>query len=202
MCVLVRCADEQPSSPPTRTRLPSQIKNPMRKCNFLGSQCQSLMYMYAYIICTRMYVCMYIHTYMYVHVCMYALTLLCWHDVSDIFSYYRLFVDDLIDTLGLKLYTCISYLHTYIYIYYIIHYMYITYAYILHVDHFSITCRYPAIDKLRLEYTRRRSTCYGPSLGPTRLLKPLAILYLASPVVLAPQHASSSPVRPGLGGGW
>ena len=32
------------------------------------------------------------------------LTLLCWHDVSDIFSYYRLFVDDLIDTLGLKLY--------------------------------------------------------------------------------------------------
>ena len=42
------------------------------------------------------------------------LTLLCWHDVSDIFSYYRLFVDDLIDTLGLKLYihTC-----TYIYIY-------------------------------------------------------------------------------------
>ena len=36
------------------------------------------------------------------------LTLLCWHDVSDIFSYYRLFVDDLIDTLGLKLYICVQ----------------------------------------------------------------------------------------------
>ena len=38
--------------------------------------------------------------------------------------------------------------------------------------------------------------------GPTRLLKSIAILYLESPVVLAPEHASYSTVRPGLGGSW
>ena len=45
------------------------------------------------------------------------LTLLCWHDVSDIFSYYRLFVDDLIDTLGLKLYIYIYIICMYVCMY-------------------------------------------------------------------------------------
>ena len=52
------------------------------------------------------------------------LTLLCWHDVSDIFSYYRLFVDDLIDTLGLKLYIYIFVcMHMYVCVHVVCMYM-------------------------------------------------------------------------------
>ena len=44
------------------------------------------------------------------------LTLLCWHDVSEFFSYYRLFVDDLIDTLGLKLYIYVHIVCMYVHV--------------------------------------------------------------------------------------
>ena len=51
-----------------------------------------------------------------------------------IFSYYRLLVDDLIDTLGLKLYITYmyihtTYIHTYIYVHYIHVYIVLTLRY-------------------------------------------------------------------------
>ena len=87
------------------------------------------------------------------------LTLLCWHDVSDFFSYYRLFVDDLIDTLGLKL-------HVYMYVHVCIHTStYITYAYIYMYIHdmymYVCTCMYVCMYNVCVVFADRSHSYVG-----------------------------------------